>query len=291
LMKVTHVIRGVEHIANTPKQALLYETFNLNQPAFAHLPVILGTDKKKLSKRLGARSVMEYKEEGYLPEALVNFLALLGWSPGGDEEIMSLLRMTELFLLERINPANAVFDEARLLWMNNQYLAHMLISNELYLERATPFLFATNLVDEKTYKVDNAYRTRVNNICFQMRPRLKILSDIKKASYFFIENFEYDEKILKKYLNPETIELIKNFRGEIQNMVAFDAENIELTMTIFVQKRDVGLKNLIHPLRIFVTGQTGGPGLYETLDLIGKEKVLSRIDNIIKKYEEEIKKQ
>uniref|UniRef100_A0A7C6EMW1 Glutamate--tRNA ligase n=1 Tax=candidate division WOR-3 bacterium TaxID=2052148 RepID=A0A7C6EMW1_UNCW3 len=281
LMKINYVIRGVEHIANTPKQILLYDAFNMPKPDFAHLPVILGKDKKKLSKRLGARSVLEYRDEGYLSDALVNFLALLGWSPGGDEEIMSRDRMVELFSLERINPANAVYDEAKLEWFNNHYIINR-IDQERFLENLKPFLFSTGYVTEEDYKNRKEWFDRV---CLLMRPRLKVLKDIAKAKYFFTDDFEYETESLKKYLNDKSVSLVREFKNKLEEIKDFAAKNIEEELRDFCSHKQIKAKELIHPLRVYITGTEAGPGLFETMELIGKEKCIKRISTIIEKYE------
>jgi len=281
LMKISHIIRGVEHIANTPKQRLLYEAFNFSMPEFAHLPVILSTDKKKLSKRLGARSVLDYKNEGYIPEALVNFLALLGWSPGGDEEIMDPKRIIELFSLDRINPANAVYDETKLEWMNNHYIINRIDQAE-FLELIMPFVLGAQLITGDNYKRNTEW---VERVCLLMRPRLKVLKDIGKAQYFFTEDFEYDKKVLEKYLNNTNISLIKDFKMILENLRNFDARSIEDNLRNFCTEKKIKPKDLIHPLRVYITGTEAGPGLFETMELIGKENCFKRISRIIEKYE------
>lgn len=290
LMKITHVIRGVEHIANTPKQALLYEALSMTRPDFCHLPIILGPDKKKLSKRLGAKSVVEYKNEGYLPEALVNFLGLLGWSPGGDEEIMSLERMTELFTLERINPANAIYDESRLRWMNNQYIINHVDREAAgrYRELVLPYLFDAGLIDRERYGRE---KDRIDRICNLMRPRLKVLSDITKASYFFTEEIAYDDRLLEKFLKPETVDLVKEYAARIGSLAEkgkFFLPELEKELRGLAGEKAVAAARIIHPLRIFITGKDEGAGLFETMELIGAEQCLKRIKNIARKYEEKI---
>ncbi len=274
LMKITHVIRGVEHIANTPKQLLLYETLDLQPPLFAHLPVILGTDKKKLSKRLGARSVMDYRNDGYLPEALANFLALLGWSPGKDEEIMSMARMVELFSLERINPANAVYDEARLDWMNNHYIINQ-INDERYGALINPFLIGAGLVEEGDYKEKKEW---IQKVCALMRPRLKLLSDIRHAYYFFKDDFVSDENALKKYKSDKHLTIVRSFRAVLGELTDFTAGEIENALRKFAGEGNIKAKDVIHPLRMFITGTDSGPGLFETMELIGRERCLRRLD-------------
>ncbi len=281
LMKINYVIRGVEHIANTPKQILLYESLSFPVPAFAHLPVILGTDKKKLSKRLGARSVLDYKDQGYISDALVNFLALLGWSPGSDEEVMSRERIIELFSLERINPANAVYDEARLEWMNNHYIINR-IDETRFLELVIPFVLNAGLISTDRY---NNHKDWVNRVCLLMRPRLKVLKDIARAKYFFLEDFEYEQKALDKYLNETTISIMKRFKYILENLKDFEAKDIEDILRKFSIENQIKPKDLIHPLRVYITGTEAGPGLFETMELLGREICLSRISRMIGKYE------
>ncbi|MEO0161413.1 MAG: glutamate--tRNA ligase [candidate division WOR-3 bacterium] len=281
LMRISHVIRGVEHIANTPKQILLYEAFNFPIPSFAHLPVILGKDKKKLSKRLGARSVLEYRDAGYLPDALINFLALLGWSPGGDEEIMSRERMIELFSLERINPANAIYDETKLEWLNNHYIINR-IDEATFLKNIKPFVLATGYITEEEY---NKNRDWVERVCLLMRPRLKVLKDIANAKYFFSEEFLYDENILKKYLDEKSISLVKEFTVILQSLNDYRAPVIEEKLRKFCEMKKIKARELIHPLRVYITGTDAGPGLFETMELIGQERCIKRISNIIAQYE------
>lgn len=281
LMKINYVIRGVEHIANTPKQILLYEGLGFSIPKFAHLPVILGNDKKKLSKRLGARSVLEYREEGYLSDALINFLALLGWSPGKDEEIMNKERMIEIFSLERINPANAIYDEAKLEWLNNHYIINR-IDQTTFLTLIKPFLHSTGLVTEDDYMKNKIW---LEKVCLLMRPRLKVLRDIANARYFFTDDIEYDKGGLERYLNEKSVALVKEFKYFLEGIEKFEAGVIEEGLRNFCAKKNIKAKELIHPLRFFITGTDAGPGLFETMELIGKERCIKRISNITESYE------
>ncbi len=284
-MKISHVIRGVEHIANTPKQILLYEALNLAKPLFGHLPVILGPDRKKLSKRLGARSVLDYREEGYLPETVVNMLALLGWSPGSDVELMDRQFMIERFSLERINPANAVFDEKRLEWMNNQYIINRL-PEQRYLELTVPYLVQAGLIAET---VSPPEKQRIEEICRIMRPRLKVLKDIVKVRYFFTDDFEYDQSALNKYCRAEVMEIIAEYRRRIEviNPPGNDyASRLDAELSALARDRQLPRARIIHPLRLFITGVTDGPPLFETMALIGRERILKRLDRITNNYHE-----
>jgi glutamyl-tRNA synthetase len=288
LMDISHVIRGVEHIANTPKQVLLYEALKWTAPEFAHLPVILGPDKKKLSKRLGARSVLEYRDDGYLPETVVNILGLLGWSPGGDVEIMDRKFMTDNFSLDRINPANAVFDEKRLEWMNNHYIINRL-PDERFLGHTVPYLIQAGLVDAGKYDQDREYKNGVDRVCNLMRARLKVLQDITKVRYFFADDFEYDKKSLDKHLKSETITLVKEYMADLKKLTEqgiFDSEALNKHLRQFAQDRGFSPAKIIHPLRVYITGVEDGPGLFEAMELIGKKRCLERISAVVFRSEE-----
>lgn len=272
-MGISHVIRAVDHITNTPKQVLLFKALGLPEPQYAHLPLILGTDKSKLSKRHGAVSIMDYRDLGYLPEAMVNYLALLGWSPGDDREIMSVNDMIASFDLGRINPSNAVFDEHKLEWMNGQYIYAM--SDEVFCERLSPFLVRFGLL---TAGEIDARKNWLLKVCGLVKLRLKTLSDIKDvAGYFFVDDFEYEEGGLKKHANAETFEILAGFLPHLAQAADYTASSIEESIRSYAGQNDIKVRQLIHSLRMSVTGKEGGPGLFEVMELIGKDKCLDRI--------------
>ncbi len=278
-MDISHVIRGAEHINNTPKQLLLYEALSWPAPSFAHLPLILGKDKSKLSKRHGAVSIMGYKDQGFLPEAVFNYITLLGWSPGDNEEIMDQAKLIERFTLERINTANAIFDIEKLEWMNQQYI--MRKSRKELAELIEPFIINSRLMTAAQLQDKSEWLQAVGE---QMKPRLKTLGDIKNASYFFIDNFVYDEMALNKHLNDKTMALMKKYLTELKSLpdIEFKAQRIETDLKDLVRNWNIKIKEIVHPLRVFVTGCTGGPGLYEILELVGKQKVIERIERFVK---------
>ncbi len=290
-MGITHVIRGADHITNTPKQILLYEALNLQKPEFAHLPLILGKDKSKLSKRHGAVSLQEYQEKGFLPDALVNYLALLGWSPGDDQEIfmrrgildmgtVDTSKLAAQFTLECISKSNAVFDTTKLEWMNQQYI--MQLHHPKFRELLKPFIIKSGLMTAQEIEHKTAWLT---GVCHLMQPRLKTLSDIdKNGRFFFKDDFEYDKDALNKHFNKKSLDIVKKFLVELQNIENFNAQKIELTLRGFVDEYKIKARDLIHPLRAFITGSSGGPPLFETLELIGKEKCVSRIEKILKNH-------
>ena len=281
-MGISHVIRAVDHITNTPKQILLYDALGLSKPEFAHLPLILGEDKKKLSKRHGAVSLMTYREQGFMPEAMVNFLALLGWSPGSDKEIMDLTEIIDLFSLQRINLANAIFDVQKLEWMNGQYIYKL--TDKALLHKVRPHIINAGLMTEAEFQARNEW---VLHVCHLMKPRLKVLSDIVDgAGFFFKEDYICDKDALEKHLTASAITLVKDFAKTLEPVDPFDAATIEQTLRTFAQGKQIKARELIHPLRVFITGKEGGPGLFETFEVIGKETCISRIRKIVAHYEE-----
>ncbi len=279
-MGISHVVRGTEHTNNTPKQILLYNAFGWQIPWFAHLPLILGKDRSKLSKRHGAVSILEYKEEGFLPDALFNYIALLGWSPGDNREILSREELIQNFTLERINPANAIFDIEKLKWMNQQYLLKR-SKGELF-ELLKPYIVNLGFMTDDEIVRD---QDRVRAICDQMQPRLKVLSDIKKADYFFIDNFSYEEEVIKKYRNEKAFGLLERYREFLRNTAGseFKSKAIEVEMRRFAEANGIKLREIVHPVRAAITGSEGGPGLFEIMEILGRDKVVQRIDRWLKR--------
>lgn len=293
-MGITHVIRGADHITNTPKQILLYEALNLQKPAFAHLPLILGKDKSKLSKRHGAVSLDEYKEKGFLSDAMVNYLALLSWSPGDDNEdfmdrkkpenlgTVDMVRLAKEFTLERVNKANAIFDVTKLEWMNQQYI-HQL-NHDKFQDLLKPFIIKHGLMTEEMLIGDHQ---RYVEICNLMQPRLKTLDEINnQGRYFFKDDFDYDQTALQKFTNRETLTIMKTFLPVIKDINPFDEINIKITLLSFGEGHGLKVKQWIHPLRVFTTGSAGGPPLFDTLELIGKQRCINRIEKMLKQKQE-----
>jgi len=293
-MGISHVIRGADHITNTPKQILLYEACDFAIPEFAHLPLILGPDKSKLSKRHGAVSLDEYKEKGFLSDAMVNYLALLSWSPGDDNEdfmdrkkpenlgTVDMVRLAKEFTLERVNKANAIFDVTKLEWMNQQYI--MQLDQPQFRDRLKPFIIKHGLMTEEEINQRDEWYA---DVCNLMQPRLKILNDIdKQARFFFKEDFEYDKDTLNKYLNKKNLDIVKEFLVELQNIENFKEQAIESALRHFVDQNKIKARDLIHPLRAFTTGSAGGPPLFDTLKLIGKQRCINRIEKMLKQKQE-----
>lgn len=272
LMGITHVMRADEWIPSTPYHVFMYEAFGWEPPTFAHLPVILAPDGKgKLSKRHGATSVLEFRKMGILPEALVNFLALLGWSPGGDREIISLNEMIELFDLKKVGKRGSVFDFNKLYWMNSVYIRNKPL--EEIVELSKPF-FEEAGIDVKSYDDE-----KLKEIVALYRERIKILSELPELTkYFFSDEIEYDKEGLEKHLkNLEKIEVLEKFTQTLGDMPSFTKEEIEKILRTFAEENGIHPKELIHPIRILLTGKTVGPGLFELMEVLGKEDTLRKL--------------
>lgn len=270
LMEITHVIRAVEHISNTFKQILLYEALNFKIPYFAHLPLILGKDGKKLSKRHGAVSIMEYKKMGILPEALVNYLALLGWSPGGDLEIFSLEEAIKLFKLEKVKKSNAIFDFQKLEWMNSEYMKRS--TNERLLMGVKPFLIERNL------SLDKEDERRLLTIIEINKERSRNLNELAdNIAIYLKEEITYDEEGVKKFLDEKGKENLKELLKVYEDLTDFNKETTEKVLRELANNLNKKPAEFIHPLRLALTGKLVGPPIFDVVNVMGKELVIKRI--------------
>ena len=273
-MRITEVIRGDDHISNTPKQILLYQAFGAPPPAFAHVPLILGPDKKRLSKRHGATSVGEYRDQGYLPEAMVNFLALLGWSPGGNEEIFTKGELVARFSLDGISGGNAVFNPEKLDWFNQQHLLRM-PAGEI-LARLAPELEAAGL---PVAVRDAANRTTLERIVDLVKPRARRLTDVVTLLQPFVQDsISRDPAAVAKYLGTSDVgPHLAAWRDRLQTVAPFEAASLEAALRELAAERGVKAGMLIHATRVAVTGQAVSPGVFDVLELVGRERVLTRL--------------
>jgi glutamyl-tRNA synthetase len=278
-MKITHVVRGDDHISNTPKQLLLYEALGAPLPRFAHVPLILGADKKRLSKRHGATSVMEYARQGYLPEAMVNFLALLGWSPGsGDQEVFTREQLLGTFDLAGIGGGSAVFDSAKLDWFNQQHLWRM-PPDELA-RRVKPLLEAAGLWREDYGQDRRAWLFVVLEL---LKLRAKKLTDfVELGRYFFDDELAYDPVAVMKHLRTDGMrEHLQALDAAFAALPDFDAEMAETAVRTVADARGVKAASLIHALRVALTGRSASPGLFEVAVLLGRGATRTRIARAI----------
>jgi glutamyl-tRNA synthetase len=277
-MEITHVIRGDDHVSNTPKHVLLFGAFEAPTPRFAHVPLILGGDKKRLSKRHGATSVMEYKRLGYLPEATVNFLALLGWAPGDDRELLSRAELVDAFSLEGISGGNAVFNTEKLDWMNGQYIARL--SADELLTHVEPLLRENGLWDPSASSPERrAWLARVTEL---LRPRAKRLTDfVDQARPFLVDTVEYEPEAIEKHLG---ITGLRDHVGALVNALRttspFDEPHVEAAVRGTASERGLKAGPLIHATRVAVTGRTASPGLFEVIVLLGRERTVARLEQL-----------
>lgn len=270
-MKISHVIRGDDHISNTPKQVMLYEALGLPLPKFAHIPLILSKDGGRLSKRHGATSIFEYKNMGFLPDALVNYLSLMGWAPGNDVEILPVDEIIKLFDVKDVNKTGAIFDMDKLSWMNGQYIKNMDIAK--LIERTESYLKDKKVLDEK-YNKD-----RWANIAAAYKERTRTLEDfVSVYKIFFNDELEYDEKAVEKYLKkPGSKEILQKCKSSIEVAAKFDKISIEEVYRKLADELKVKAAELIHPTRVAISGKTVGAGLFDMMELLGREKVLARL--------------
>ena len=273
LMGINCVIRGEDHISNTPKQILMYKALGFEVPQFAHLPLILSPQGGRLSKRFGATSIREYKDMGYLSEALVNYLLLLGWSPGKNKEIIALDEAREIFEIKGVNKTGAVFSLDKLNWVNSEYIKAKNIDE--FADLLEKYLSERNALGAD---VDKEY---LNKVAALFKDRVSRLGDLIDWTQFcFYDNFKYredTENILKIDLSKEISFLINKLR----QLKSFDHETIEKEFRAAADDLGVKTKVLVHPARVALTGAKIGPGLFETMELLGKEKVMSRLQRLI----------
>ncbi len=276
-MGITDVVRGDDHISNTPKQVRLYTAFGAPLPRFAHVPLILGPDKQRLSKRHGATSVIEYKRQGYLAEAMVNFLALLGWSPGDDREIFTKDELVHAFSLEGISSSNAVFNPEKLDWFNGEHIMRM-PAREVA-ARLEPLLRDAGLWRDE-------YGGRLAGWLDQaielLKPRARKLEDfVERGRAFFQDRVEYDPAAVKKHLSAEGLApRLQALREALAAADAFDPATTEATLRRVASEQGTGAGPLIHATRVGVTGVAVSPGLFEVLALLGRERTLARLDDL-----------
>lgn len=267
-MNITHVIRGDDHVNNTPRQILMYQALGVKLPNFAHVPMILGQDRTRMSKRHGAVSVMAYKEEGYLPQALLNYLVRLGWSHG-DQEIFSRQELIEKFNLESVGKAPSVFDPEKLLWLN----AHYLKDRDPYdlIPFVSPFLDSLGYLTKPRDFLAKAIRT--------LQPRVHTLVELAQAMRFYmVETVDYDPAAAEKFLTSAVKEPLLKLMAALAKLETFDEENLERTFKqIVVDELGLKLGKVAQPVRVALTGITASPGLFEVIDVMQKDVVLKRL--------------
>lgn len=278
LMEITHVIRGDDHMSNTPKQVLMYKALGFSLPAFAHVPLIMAEAGGRLSKRFGATSLSEYKQAGFLPEAAANYLLLLGWSPGSDREMISLDEAKAKFDIKDVNKAAASFSLDKFTWLNSQYIKNSQ-SRDLYSQA---------VIHLAGYGIDTSSFSReyILKVIDLFKERMPTLLDLApRAAFCFKDDVSYDDEaksVLDRNLAPQ----LKKLRDALSNLKNFDKDSIERDFRQACESQGLKAKDLVHPARVALTGSKKGPGLFETIEVLGQERTAKRLDKLIKYWEE-----
>ncbi len=270
-MSISHVVRGDDHLANTPKQILVYRALGLKEPIFAHLPMILGSDKKRLSKRHAATNVQEYKEKGFTAQAILNYLSLLGWNPDSDKEIFSDNELIESFQFDQVQKKSAVFDEKKLLWISQQHLTEMSVRdamNEIY-----------KLNPDWGDGLDWNYLKEIVKL---IKDRSKTILEIAEMSeLFFKDSLEYDQELISKTFREESASITKDFKNAIESTQKWDRSEIENIFDNLMTQHDVQIGKVMKPIRVALTGIPYGPGIFDLILLLGKEMCLKRLRKLL----------
>jgi glutamyl-tRNA synthetase len=285
LMKITNIMRGDDHISNTPKQILIYEALGFTIPKFAHIPMIMGSDQTRLSKRHGATSVMEYKKMGYFPEAVVNYITHLGWSSGGEREIFTKEELIKEFSLEKISKHAAVFSMEKLNWFNSEYLKNMSIDS--LTKMLLPFLEEANYIEnEKSLSPEkNEY---IKEVVKLMQGRIKNFSQfIDYADYFFMDKIDIEPQAFDSVLSKEGVpDILQALKEKLSVLKCWEEESIENAVREVASSLQIKGGQIIHPTRVALSGKKIGPGLFEIMLLLGKEKIVKRLKEAIEKIKE-----
>jgi glutamyl-tRNA synthetase len=268
-MGVTHIIRGDDHVNNTPRQVIIYQALNLQVPLFGHVPMILGPDKKKLSKRHGATSVIDYRGMGFLPNAMVNYLVRLGWSHG-DREIFDTDELTEIFSTDNLGSSASVFDIDKLLWLNSHYIQAS--APESLISLLSEQLQALSLPE-----ADHAYLARIIPL---LQPRAKTLKEMAEMAAFFVtadDQLQIEAASAEKFLTAETRAHLIRIAEGLERLEPFDHQGLERFMGEYVESHGIKFKAVAQPIRVALTGRTASPGLFETMEVLGRVRTLARL--------------
>jgi nondiscriminating glutamyl-tRNA synthetase len=279
LMEISHVLRGEEHISNTPRQQMIYDAFGWDAPAFGHMSLIVNEQRKKLSKRDESivQFIEQYRDFGYLPETLFNFIALLGWSPEGEEEIFSNEELIAIFDTKRLSKSPAVFDTEKLAWMNQEYIKKLAIPE--LVELALPHLQKANLLPNHLSEQQKEWATQLIAL-FQEKLRFGA-EIVELASLFFEDEIEYNEEAREVLQGEQVPEVAQAFATKLRELETFDAEHIQAAIKGIQKETGHKGKHLFMPIRVMSSGQIHGPDLIQTIFLLGREKVIQRAESIL----------
>jgi glutamyl-tRNA synthetase len=281
LMEITHIIRANEHLSNTPKQQLVYDAFEWSMPYVAHLPLILGPDRRKLSKRHGETSLDAYRRQGYLPEALLNFFALLGWHPDEGREIYSVNELIAKFRIEDLGKASPMFDAAKLSWINGLYLRELIATDpQRVVDVCLSSLQRAGLIGPAVAEADRTYVQRVIEV---LGDRLKVGADIVTAGdFFFSDTATYEPAAVDQYLrDPAALEVLARLRDRVAAVDELDRDRADRIVRQLAADLGIHGRAIIHPTRVALTGRTTGPGLFELMGVLGKARVVQRLGRAV----------
>ncbi len=277
-MKITHVVRGEEHLSNTPRQILLYQALGLKGPDFAHVSLILGKDRSKMSKRHGSTAVEQYRSKGYLPEALINFLVLLGWSPVGEEEIFSVDRLIEQFSLDRVAKNPAVFDLDKLNWINGYYIRQS--PAERIVDLAIPFLREAGYVEGEITPANSPDKYKWLTLMVKsVQEHLAYVAQITEhVGIFFHDDIRFESEEAREILREEQVpQVLDAFQDKLAAMPVVDEGSVKALLKSLTKELKLGGKKVYMPIRVALTGQTHGPELFYMIPILGKERIAKRI--------------
>ena len=282
-MRISHVIRGEGHLSNTPRHVLLFHALGEPLPQFVHLPLILGQDGKPLSKRHGATNVLQFREEGFLPEVMVNYLALLGWSPGDDREVLSVEELAELFALEGLKKSAGVFNHKKLRWLNGQHIRRL--DRGDFAARVRSVLQREGFLPSDLTPELEQWTARLAEVC---QEKITVLNDIVPYSDFFFNPVtEYEEKGVRKRWSKDGVsDMLLQLAETFDEISDFREHEIEAACTKRVEQNDMKLGDLIHPARLALTGKTVGPGFYAVVELLGKAESVERLKAAVQYIDE-----
>jgi glutamyl-tRNA synthetase len=271
-LRITHIVRGDDHLTNTPRQTLLFQALDAALPSFAHLPLILGTDRAPLSKRHGATAVRAYRELGYLPDALVNFLARLGWA-SGDQEVFTRAELIEKFRLEDVGKSAGVFNAEKLQWLNSHYLKERPLAQ--LTQEVKPFIVQQGY----PLPADDEWLARA---IVTLQPRAKTLVELAELAHFYLsETVTPSPQAVRKFLTPATLPTLGRLRARLAGLLVWGEQEIAQTFADLVQEEHLTLGQVAQPVRVALTGGTASPGIFEVMAVLGKERTLARLDSVL----------
>ncbi len=273
-MGISHVIRGEDHLSNTPKHIELFQALGAKPPQYAHIPLILNKDGSKMSKRDEGASLMTYMEESWVPAAVLNYLCLLGWSPKDDREKLNIGEVIELFDLKNINRKNAAFDLNKLLWLNAEYTREM--------DDTTTLMMSLQALERAGYDLSGYPHPYIDAALATCKGKVRIFSELPAyAGFYFTENFDYDREGMAKHFIPENRPYLLAVRKAFAQIDPFDAEGVERAVKTTAEKLGVKVRTLVHPVRLACTGNIFGPSLYHLIEVLGKKKTLHRLERAL----------